>query len=181
MSENRDENFRSVKSWLSSPRRLKQVGIAIRQAIDSVIDAVRTRRYRIDDLDRIEEAYLVDRVQHEIIFHWGLELESLSCAKVNDVCVCVKFGVCGSWKFAIQVVGKLCVLVTVSDDTSTYSVGLFRAIPEYIGSKQRTDKGKRSISKVGRQRIDWISMNDKLPVNFLPHQIEEARSRLLAH
>lgn len=99
MSENRDENFRSVKSWLSSPRRLKQVGIAIRQAIDSVIDAVRTRRYRIDDLDRIEEAYLVDRVQHEIIFHLGartrivvmrqgkrrLRLREIRCLRVVEI------------------------------------------------------------------------------------------------
>jgi hypothetical protein len=174
-----DGEFNTVLRWLSDPARLRCAASAIRLAIDWVIDGARTQRYRIEQLKASEKVYIGNRVEHEILHQWDLVKEPPLDTKILDVPVDIKFSLRTSWMIPPEALDKLCIIVTANDDTSTFSIGLFRAKPEHLRRPNRDRKF--GIKKTGRSAISWVARDAALPENFLLHLPEAARTKILSH
>ena len=176
-----DTEFRRVKRWLSDSRRISGAAEAIRLAIDWVIDGARTRRYSIDQLQASEKTYIGNRVEHELLYQWGLMKEGdLDCI-IEGLCVDVKFSLGTSWMIPPEAIDQLCIIVTADDSASKYSYGLFRAKRDYLAGGAGNRDGKRGITAAGRTHIDWIVRNGDLVPNFLLHLHPGVRQQILSH
>lgn len=167
-----------IAAWLREEDRLPKIGVAIRTAIDWVIDGARTQRYSLVDVEQSEKLYLGNRVEHEVLY----ELDLVKNPTGIDTTICetkvdVKFSISDNWMIPPEALNELCLMLTADDTRSVYSVGMFRALPGHLGAENR-DK-KRSITKLGKSQIDWIAADAPLPTNFLLHLTPDVRAKIL--
>lgn len=169
-----------VARFQSIPRLTTVVGQAIRQAFNEVVDGARTRRYRYEQLDKEEKAYIGKKV--EIILRNTLSLPK------GDVCdlaidgteVDIKWSMSGNWMIPQENFGRLCLLLTATDteSTSVFSMGLIRANLEYLTAGSNQDK-KKQISAKGMPYVHWLIKDGPLPPNFLLQLPEAIRKAIL--
>jgi len=143
-----------------------RVGEALRKAFDEVIDADRTGRWDLKDLEKTEKTYIGTKV--EIIFraefdlHRGKKLDNLIKGHEVDT----KFSLTGGWMIPSEAINELCLVVSGNDAQGTFSVGVVRASLERLSGGQNKD-GKKSISAAGKAHITWIAKDSPLPRNFI--------------
>ncbi len=136
-----------------------------RQAIDEVIDTPRTRRRLIEELEKTEKTYLGTKI--EILFRNLLQLVK-GCRldlRVGDREVDVKFTIGTNWTIPPEAIGEVCLLLSCSETSGSFSAGLLVARVETL-NKGRNRDGKGTISKDGRNRIRWIFQDAAYPRNF---------------
>jgi hypothetical protein len=154
------EFFRGIPEF---PRR---AGDAIRRAFDEVIDAERTGRWDLNDLEKTEKTYIGTKV--EIVFRSefelprGLKLDNLIHGNEVDT----KFSLTGGWMIPSEAIGELCLLVSGNDDKGVFSVGLIRASLDRLGKGENKD-GKKGLSAEGKKHISWLVRDEPLPRNFI--------------
>lgn len=71
-----------------------------------------------------------------------------------------KWSLTNAWMIGKQQQGELCLMICLAD--SGFNVGVFRALPEYLG-KANQDK-KRSLSAEGREHVLWLIHDGNLPL-----------------
>lgn len=152
---------------------------AIRQAIDEVIDGSRTGRYRYEELESQEKAYIGTRI--EIVVRTRFELEP--AGKLDTVIaghpVDFKWSAKGGWMIPTEAVGELCLLLKGDEVGGTFSVGLVRCSQDRLNLGANKD-GKRTLSKAGRAAVRWLVKDGGLPASFLATLDAETREAVLA-
>jgi hypothetical protein len=151
---------------------------AIRQAIDEVIDGSRTGRYRYEELESQEKAYIGTRI--EIVVRTRFELEP--AGRLDTVIaghpVDFKWSAKGGWMIPTEAVDELCLLLKGDEVGGTFSVGLVRCTADRLNLGANKD-GKRTLSKVGRVAIRWLVKEGGLPASFLATLDAETREAVL--
>jgi len=174
-----DDGLADVGTALSSiPHFGTKAGRAIRTAIDDVIDPVRTGRWSVAQLEKVEKTYIGTRV--EITLRSTLNLEQgarMDCLIASHE-VDIKFSIHGKWMIPMEAVGEMCLLVSADDEASTFSVGLLRARDEYLTVGGNRDR-KRTLNAQGNAAIEWLVRDGDLPPNPLSQISPEQRSALL--
>ncbi len=176
-----DREFAAVRDWIAEPARVRGAGLAIRHAIDWVIDGARTRRYGIDQLKTAEKIYIGNRVEHEILHEWGLVKERPLDAVIQGVPVDIKFSISEGWMIPPEAMDQLCVMVKADDANSEFSVGLFRARRNLLGHGAGNRDAKWNLVRAGKEAIHWVAIDAPLPENFLLHLPHEVREKILSH
>lgn len=155
------------------------VGKALRQAFDEVIDGPRTGRYSIEQLEKTEKTYIGTKVEivlrAELELERGIVLDNLICGHEVDT----KFSLTGDWMIPTEAIGHLCLLIAANDNTSTFSVGLLRTIPDVLTVGSNQDK-KKTVSSAGKKKIVWLLHKEPLPRNFLLDVDANLRAQILA-
>lgn len=144
-------------------------GRALRKAVDEQIDP-RTGRYSIDQLTKQEKAFIGTKVEivvrEEFDFDDGVRLDF----SIEGVDVDIKYSADPyGWMIPDEAKEQVCLLVTLDDNASTFSVGLLLAKAEYLRKGCNKD-GKVGILARARSNIEWLIRNGALPGNFLLHQ-----------
>jgi Restriction endonuclease NaeI len=182
-----DQPLQEVWEWLQDyPRRAKDgldleatFSRAIRQAIDEVIDGSRTGRYRYEELESQEKAYIGTRI--EIVVRTRFELEP--AGKLDTVIaghpVDFKWSAKGGWMIPTEAVGELCLLLKGDEKGGTFSVVLVRFDEDRLNRGANKD-GKRTLSKAGRASIRWLVEGGSLPGSFLSSLDRPTRQAVLA-
>lgn len=70
-----------------------------------------------------------------------------------------------------EAVGELCMVITASDQLSTFSVGVVRASEDLLNVGRNRD-AKATLSAAGRGAIAWLQKDADLPPNTLLHMPE---------
>jgi hypothetical protein len=152
---------------------------AIRQAIDEVIDGPRTGRYRYEELERQEKAYIGTRIEivvrAEFRLARGGELDTIIAGHHVDF----KWSAKGRWMIPTEAVGELCLLLRGDESRGTFSVGVTRCYEEMLNPVPNKDS-KRTISRAGLGDISWLVEDGSLPANFLATLDAATRDRILA-
>jgi hypothetical protein len=148
------------------------IGQVLRDTFDQLYDGVRTRRYRWDQLFKTEKTHfgtLVEiNLQREFKYRDGDKLDY----RIADHEVDAKYSQSsGGWMLPPEAVGELCMVITASDEKSTFSVGVVRASEALLNSGQNRD-AKRTLSAAGRSTISWLQRDAPLPPNTLLHMPE---------
>lgn len=174
-----DPALEQVAAALSrDPALLSKVGQALRTAFDEVIDAPRTGRFCIDQLEKTEKTYIGTKVEillrKALALERGVLLDNLIAGHEVDT----KFTVKNDWMIPQEAVGQLCMLVRADDVKGLCWLGLLRMTPAVLTNGQNRD-GKKSISAAGKAQIRWLA-EGPMPRNFMLDLPEVVRSAILA-
>jgi hypothetical protein len=183
----RDQPLEDVWNWLQDhPRRAKDdldleatFSRAIRQAIDEVIDGSRTGRYRYEELEKQEKAYIGTRIEIVVRTRFELEREGKLDTVIAGHPVDFKWSARGDWMIPKEALGELCLLLAGDEDGGTFSVGLVRC-EERLLRKGRNQDVKGQLSAAGKQEVRWLVKDGVLPISFLATLDAETREAVLA-
>lgn len=182
-----DKPLEDVWDWLQDyPRRAKDgldleatFSRSIRQAIDEVIDGSRTGRYRYEELESQEKAYIGTRIEIVVRTEFELEPEGRLDTVIAGHPVDFKWSAKGGWMIPTEAVDEICLLLKGDEVDGTFSVGLVRCTEERLNKGANKDK-KRTLDKAGRAAIRWLVADGHLPCSFLSTLDEETRDAVLA-
>lgn len=134
----------------------------IQDAVDFVIDPIRTARSTIAELDNVEKTFIGLKVEHFLRDYLGVP-KGLRDLRIGDRDVDVKNTVLRTWMIPPETFSNQepCVLVMITSPSNTCSLGVFVARPEYLNADNR-DK-KRSVSAKAFPNIYWILKDKPLP------------------
>lgn len=182
-----DPALEEVWEWLQGHPRRARDGLdleatfsrAIRQAIDEVIDGPRTGRYRYEELESQEKAYIGTRIEIVVRTEFELEAEGRLDTVIAGHPVDFKWSASGNWMIPTEAVGELCLLLQGDEVGGTFSVGLVRCDEELLNKGANKDS-KRTISKAGKTKIRRLVEGGRLPSSFLSTLDRETRDAVLA-
>ncbi|MFD4523168.1 NaeI family type II restriction endonuclease [Streptomyces sp. NPDC058470] len=175
---NPDTDLIDVHKWFRMQPNLEvRFGQTLRQSIDEVLDGQRTGRFNMKDLEKTEKTYLGTKV--EIITRAEFELGrgnkmdfSIAGHDVDS-----KFTSGDNWTIPREADGHICLLIKASDHKASYQVGLLRIHDDFLNLGANRD-GKRTPSAAGRDAIEWIIPEGKLPENILLTLSEQDREAI---
>ncbi|MGW2696116.1 NaeI family type II restriction endonuclease [Streptomyces sp. NPDC001296] len=153
-------------------------GHALRDAIDHVLDGERTGRFDYKQLIGSERLVLNAKLVNALGRAWSLPAGQLDF-KIAGIDVDTMFSHTGRWMLAPEQVGQLCLLGTVDDARSLWSLGVLRLTDDALGRGANRD-GKRALTTAGKRMIRWIYQDAALPENILLHLPEAVRSAILS-
>lgn len=177
-----DLNYERVrKRLLGIPDLSSKVGKALRESIDFVIDGRHTGRYRIEQLEKTEKTFIGTKVEQLLLYHLKLpkQPQGKMDTLIDGVDVDIKFTLGSGWMIPQEAIDQLCLVATVSEERSEFSLGLARAREEYFRGRHGNRDQKYTLSK-NHHGIEWLIPKGSLPPNFLLHLPEETRHRILA-
>lgn len=136
-----------------------------RQAVDEVIDAPRTNRFTIDELEKTEKTYLGTKV--EILLRDFLKLPKgrILDLSVDGVEVDIKNTMQRAWTIPLESHGHPALLLRLNESTALCDAGLVVVRPEYLNAGQNRD-AKRTLSAEGTANIWWLLRRQPYPPNF---------------
>lgn len=173
----RDEALWDVVEELSRDDLGYIVGNALRKSFDEVIDGPRTGRYSIGQLEKTEKTYIGTKVEivlrDELQLDRGRLLDNLIAGHEVDT----KFSLSGKWMFPREAVDQLCLVVSGSDVSRRFRVGVVRASPGLLAAGANQDK-KRQLSSFGREQVQWLAEGD-MPANFIDQLDPNVRDIIL--
>lgn len=135
----------------------------VSNAVDYVIDAVRTGRTRIDELDNVEKTIIGLKVEH-FVRDWLGVPPGIRDLDIGGHDVDVKNTVNDNWMIPPETYmevrgggiepGGTCLLIRINESSNRCWLGLVRVRMSYLNASNRD--GKRSISSAGKQNIMWL-------------------------
>lgn len=170
---------RVVDFFLSQSGFEKHAALVLRQALNEVVDGMRTGRWSVESLQKTEKAYIGTKV--EILFKFEFELpdgEKLD-TRIEGEDIDIKCTVRSTWMIPEEAFGKLCLLVKIDDRKSRFSIGVVRIDPERLSPGRNKDR-KASISAGSGQDIRWLIENGALPVNVIGSLNRDDREAVFA-
>lgn len=172
-----DIELQQVYNWFHNFNNFNlKVGSALRQALDEVIDGVRTGRWKVELLEKTEKTYIGTKVEIILRDLFSLPRGEKLDIRVNGSEVDIKWTIRGAWMIPQEAINELCLVVTADDNKSVFSIGLIRA-SEPILSKSRNRDKKRSL-RVSNENIKWMARNSPLPINLLLHLDATVRDQI---
>jgi hypothetical protein len=140
-------------------------GQLIRQAIDEVIDAPRTKRLLLAHCEKTEKTYLGTKI--EILLRSTLKLKKgrVLDLLVDGTEVDIKHSIARSWMIPREAIGRVCLLVTEHEQRGQFSLGLLMCRPENLRIAANQDR-KVGVSAEGLARAHWIVRNERYPKNI---------------
>lgn len=137
--------------------------VLIQDAIDFVIDPVRTGRTRLVELDNVEKTFVGLKVEH--FFRDYIDVpKGLRDLQIDGLDVDIKNTVGNAWTIPPETYrnSEPVLLFMIADALGHCSVGLMVARPDYLRPGANRD-AKRSTSAAARQHIYWLVEKEKLP------------------
>jgi Restriction endonuclease NaeI len=134
----------------------------LQDAIDFVIDPVRTARNLISELDNVEKTFVGLKVEHFLRDFLNVP-KGLRDMCIDGIDVDIKNTVGGTWMIPQETYRseEPCLLIVIADGEKRFWLGLVFARNSYLGAMNQ-DK-KRSFTKKGMQNILWLVEGKNLP------------------
>lgn len=137
-------------------RLKKELPNLIKNAVDFVIDPVRTGRTTMEELDKVEKTFIGLKVEH-FLRDWldvpkGLHRD----LQIDGLEVDIKNTIGATWMIPVETYRdeEPCLLIATAKFDGRCWLGLVVAREAYLGSENRDRK--RSINEAGRRNIMWL-------------------------
>lgn len=143
----------------------KQIPPLFRLAIDEVIDAPRTGRLILDEIEKTEKTYLGTKI--EIIlrdclgFPYGKVLDFL----INGVECDVKHTMGRAWSIPLESIGRPAILLRENEKSALCDFSVILIRPEYMNSGKNRDR-KGTISSANIAHVWWLLKDHPYPENI---------------
>lgn len=136
-----------------------------RRAVDEVIDAPRTNRFTIGELEKTEKTYLGTKV--EILLRDFLKLPKgrILDLLIDGVEVDIKNTMQRAWTIPLESHGHPALLLRLNEQTALCDCGLVLVRPEYLNAGSNRD-AKKTLSAEGTGNIWWLLHRHPYPPNF---------------
>lgn len=166
---------------IAKSRELIREGIS--QAVDEIVDPVRSGRWELDQLDQPEKTVIGIRVEN--ILRMALELKrgTRLDLEIAGTEVDVKFSLSEGWMIPPEAVGEICLLTSYRDSDGTVSAGLLRTSDSVLNHGANRD-GKRTVRAAAKADIEWL-VRDEVPdqslVGFMKGLPDSLRGLITDH
>lgn len=129
----------------------------VRDAVDFVLDPVRTARTRVAELDNVEKTFIGLKLEHFVRDMLDVP-KGLRDLIVNGVDVDIKNTVQSNWSIPQETYrgSELCLLMAVNDAKFTCSLGLIVAKLDYLHKGKGNRDTKKGVSAEGFKHIHWL-------------------------
>lgn len=164
---------------LSGPDPAARFGIAIRRAIDEVLDGPRTGRWDFAQLEKTEKTYVGTKLEIIIRAALGLERGSVLDLDIAGVPVDIKWAMDSGWQIPLEAVDRICLCIGGMKKLSVFQVGVVRCRPEYLNEGNNRDR-KKTLSSTGRTAVRFLVPPAPLPLNFLSTIDPAIRAEIMA-
>jgi Restriction endonuclease NaeI len=150
----------------------------LQEAIDFVIDPVRTARNSITELDSVEKTFIGLKVEHFLRDFLNVP-SGLRDLVIDGTDVDVKNTVSTTWTIPPETYrsDEPCLLIAIADAEKKFWLGLIIAKSNYLTKAGNRDS-KRSVSAEGLRNILWLVEGAALPPSKF-HNINLKRFREL--
>lgn len=150
----------------------------LQEAIDFVIDPVRTARNSIAELDSVEKTFIGLKVEHFLRDFLNVP-SGLRDLVIDGTDVDVKNTVSTTWTIPPETYRseEPCLLIAIADADKKFWLGLIVAKSAYLTKAGNRDS-KRSVSAEGLRNIFWLVEGASLPPSRF-HNIDLKRFREL--
>ncbi len=142
----------------------RSLPLLIRDAIDFVIDPVRTARTQVKDLDNVEKTFIGLKIEH--YFRDLLDVpKGLRDLVIEGLDVDVKNTVGTTWMIPPETykTGDPCLLIATAEEDGLCWLGLLLAKTAYLNAPNRDQKC--SVSSAGFEHILWIVKGQRFPTS----------------
>lgn len=143
----------------------QKVPLLIRKAIDEVIDAPRTNRFTLSEIEKTEKTYLGTKVEIILRAELGLAAGRILDASLAGVETDIKHTMGSNWTIPMEAVGHPCILIRENEQTALCSVGLIIVREAYLNPGKNRDS-KRTFSNSGLSNVWWILRDHPYPANI---------------
>lgn len=136
----------------------------VREAVDFVLDPVRTARTRVTDLDNVEKTFIGLKLEHFVRDMLDVP-KGLRDLVIDGIDVDIKNTVGNNWSIPQETYrsSEPCLLMSINDNAWKCSLGLIIARPEYLHGGKGNRDTKKGVSAMGRENILWILENADFP------------------
>jgi hypothetical protein len=156
-----DKIIEHAEGW---ERFRREVPNLIRQGIDEVIDAARSQRFTLDELKRIERAYIGIKIKILFRDRLGLERGKVLDLLVDGAEVAVRCTVGSTWTVPKKAVGQPCIFIKVNERSARYCLGIAVIRPEFSSPALRRDR-RTAVAQRAQADIRWIVRGAPYPHN----------------
>jgi Restriction endonuclease NaeI len=151
---------------ISGSQRLNELlpGL-IKDAVDFVLDPVKTGRTELSELDRVEKTFIGLKIEHYLRDLLDAPKGIRRDMQIDGVDIDIKNTVGSSWMIPPETyrVEEPCLLIATAKADGRCWLGLMIAREVYLGAPNRD--GKRSVSEYGRQNILWLVEGEPYPAS----------------
>lgn len=150
----------------------------IRRAIDEVIDAPRSGRLTLGEVEKTEKTYLGTKI--EILIRKFFKFpKGLLDLRIEGHDVDIKNTVTGNWMIPTEAIDKACILIASDEKTALCDLGLVVCHMDYLTAGKNKDS-KRSISSKGMENVLWLLKDEPYPPNFWERLDPASVKRIMA-
>jgi hypothetical protein len=156
------EIIKHAKGW---EKFRKDIPVLIRQALDEVIDAARSKRFTLDELEKTEKTYIGTKIEILLRNHLRLERGKVLDVSLGGVEVDIKNTIGSQWTIPLEALGHPCILIKESEQKAVCSFGLLVVREAALNPGKNRDK-KSTLTKTAHSEIRWMLKNEPYPRNF---------------
>jgi hypothetical protein len=127
----------------------------VREAVDYVIDPVRTARTSVAELDNVEKTFIGLKVEHSVRDLLDVP-KGVRDLVIDGINVDVKNTIGKTWMIPRETYSEngVCLLIRIDDVARRCALGLIVAREEYLAAANRDQK--RAVSSSGMRQIEWL-------------------------
>jgi hypothetical protein len=157
----------------------EQVATVLRDTLDQLYDGQRTGRWKYDQLHKTEKTYMGTLVEINLHRQFGFDDGDVTDYRIAGIEVDCKYSMSyGGWELPPEAIDHLCLLITASDEASSWSAGLIRVSEEYLRDRGNRDS-KRQLSATGRGYVRQLwRRHGRLAGNIFLHMDPRDRERI---
>ena len=158
-----------------------QFATVLRDTLDQLYDGQRTGRWKYDQLHKTEKTYMGTLVEINLHRQFSFDDGDATDYRIAGIEVDCKYSMAyGGWELPPEAIDHLCLLITASDETSSWSAGLIRVREEYLRDRRNRDS-KRQLSAAARSRIRQLwPRHGHLAENIFLHMDPRDRDRIFS-
>ncbi len=136
----------------------------VRDAVDFVLDPVRTARTRVTELDNVEKTFIGLKLEHFVRDMLDVP-KGLRDLVIGGIDVDIKNTIQNNWSIPQETYrnSEPCLLMAINDHNFTCSLGLIVAKLEYLHGGLGNRDTKRGVSTFGFQHILWLVADSPFP------------------
>jgi hypothetical protein len=136
----------------------------LQDAVDFVLDPVRTARNTIAELDNVEKTFVGLKVEHNIRDFLDVP-KGVRDLRIDGMDLDVKNTVGRTWMIPPETyrASEPCLLIAIADAEKKCWIGLMVARGDYLGAEAGNRDKKRSVSAAGFKNIMWLIEGQALP------------------
>ncbi len=151
----------------------------LRQAIDEVIDAPRSKRFTVAELEKTEKTYIGTKVEILLRNHLGVERGEVMDLLIDGMEVDVKNTIKFAWTIPNEALNHRCILISANEETALCSFGLIVIRPEVLNAGRNRDQ-KTTIKQNQLHNAIWMLFDVPYPKNFWHHLSAEDRLAVMS-
>jgi hypothetical protein len=182
LPEDTDAGLAAVEAELY---RLDPTGDAVagvlRDTLDQVYDGQHSGRWAYEQLHKTEKTHMGTLVEINLHRRFGFGDGDATDYRISGIQVDCKYSMSyGGWELPPESVDHLCLVITASDESSSWTAGLIRVREAALRGRPNRD-AKRQLSAASRERIRELwPAHGRLAENLFLHCDPRVRQRIFS-